>query len=79
MDLQSLSFPELQGILGNIHKELKSRQKTSIVEARKEVAEVARRHGVSIEDILSAKVSKEPVQPKYADPDTGETEPQCGL
>lgn len=70
--LPNWSAAELLEAQKGVEIELKSRSKTAIKEAKKEILDVAKRHGLKIEDIISAQSTKEPVAVKYRNPDNPE-------
>lgn len=71
VDLAKLSEKDLAKLRSDIEKELKSREKTKIVEARKAAEDAAKKHGFSLNDLLGAKkasAKKPAAPPKYKNP-----------
>jgi DNA-binding protein H-NS len=73
MNLSELSLVDLKALLSEIPKEIQRREKDEKVRVRKELEELAAKHGFSLDDLLGqaagkvAKVSK-PVAVKYRHP-----------
>lgn len=74
MDLKSLAYPDLNTMKKEIESELKSRKSKILAEARAEIQSIAKKYGLSLEEILSGKQSKttKAVAPKYRNPNNQE-------
>lgn len=77
MDLKSLSYVELQDITKEIEHELKSRKSRILSEAKNEIFSIAKKHGLTIEEILAGKsatkvAGTKSVAPKYRNPNNTE-------
>lgn len=69
MDLSKLSLDELKGLKKDVEKAIIDFSKRKRTEAMKEIQAVAKKHGLSVDDILGGKGKKAKAAPKYANPD----------
>ncbi len=76
LELSTLSVEELVELQKQIAKEFKAREASIYKNAKAEINEVAKKYGLSIEEILNAKgskaSSKKSVAPKYRNPQNPE-------
>ncbi|WP_225548044.1 H-NS histone family protein [Chromobacterium violaceum] len=70
MDYQSLSFTELQDLLVQIQAEINQREKAEKAEAKSKILELAKAHGLSLDDLFKQAEgkAKKPVEAKYRHP-----------
>ena len=71
IDLSKLSEKDLAKLSGDLEKELKSRAKNKITQARKAAEDAAKKHGFSLNDLVGGKKSaakKQAAPPKYKNP-----------
>lgn len=69
MDLSQYSTEQLKNLLDTIPAELKRREKETRVKLRQEFEELAKKHGFSLDELLSeSKPAKGSVAPKYRHP-----------
>ncbi|KJH67236.1 H-NS family nucleoid-associated regulatory protein [Chromobacterium violaceum] len=71
MDLSNLSFPDLIALKSDVENEIKRREIEEKSKAKKQIIEIARTYGLSVEDVLSGKAvtTRKPVEVKYRHPD----------
>ncbi|MCD4504734.1 MULTISPECIES: H-NS family nucleoid-associated regulatory protein [Chromobacterium] len=71
MDLSKLDFPELVALKADVEGEIKRREVEEKSKAKKQILELARSFGLSVEDVLSSKAAtvRKPVEAKYRHPD----------
>lgn len=58
LELGNLNFVELKELASEVEREIKSREKTRIKEAKTALAEVAKQYGLSIEEIVASDVKR---------------------
>jgi DNA-binding protein H-NS len=58
MDISTLSVAELKSLLEMIPAEIKAREKAEKAKIRKEIDELARKHGYSLEELLGEAAEK---------------------
>lgn len=70
MDLQALSFVELKDLLAQVQVEIGQREKAEKAEAKSKILELAKAHGLSLDDLFKQAESKvkKPVEAKYRHP-----------
>lgn len=70
MDLQALSFIELKDLLAQVEAEIGQREKAEKAEAKSKILELAKAHGLSLDDLFKQAESKvkKPVEAKYRHP-----------
>ncbi|NHQ81712.1 H-NS histone family protein [Chromobacterium vaccinii] len=70
MDLQALSFVELKDLLAQVQAEIGQREKAEKAEAKSKILELAKAHGLSLDDLFKQAEGKEkkPVEAKYRHP-----------
>lgn len=70
MDLQALSFVELKDLLAQVQAEIGQREKAEKAEAKSKILELAKAHGLSLDDLFKQAESKakKPVEAKYRHP-----------
>ncbi|MEN6079621.1 H-NS histone family protein [Chromobacterium piscinae] len=70
MDLQALSFIELKDRLAQVEAEIGQREKAEKAEAKSKILELAKAHGLSLDDLFKQAESKvkKPVEAKYRHP-----------
>lgn len=70
MDLQALNFVELKDLLAQIQVEIGQREKAEKAEAKSKILELARAHGLSLDDLFKSgeEKAKKPVEAKYRHP-----------
>ncbi|MBP9528062.1 MAG: H-NS histone family protein [Laribacter sp.] len=74
MDLKNLDYPALIALLGDIEKEIAAREAAEKENARRQIMDLARNYGLSIEEVLNpAKNVRKPVEAKYRNPENGQT------
>lgn len=73
MDLQALSFVELKDLLAQVQAEIGQREKAEKAEAKSMILELAKAHGLSLDDLFKQAESKvkKPVEAKYRHPTDG--------
>lgn len=74
-DLSKYSLSQLKKIQNDVEEELKKRHFLSVSQAREQILHIARATGMSIDDLVSSrfsKESKEPLAAKYRHPDDSE-------
>lgn len=70
MDLSSLSFAELQLLKTDVENELKRRESEEKSKAKKQIIELAKAYGLSVEEVLGKTATvRKPVEAKYRHPD----------
>ena len=68
MNLANMSFAELHELKQKLDQEIGSRQKEEKANAKKKILQIARLHGLSLEELTSSPKERAPVAPKYANP-----------
>ncbi|AAQ59038.1 H-NS histone family protein [Chromobacterium violaceum] len=69
MDLSKLEFTELVALKADVENEIKRREVEEKSKAKKQIIELARAYGLSVEDVLSKAVAvRKPVEAKYRHP-----------
>ncbi|OBU86069.1 H-NS family nucleoid-associated regulatory protein [Chromobacterium subtsugae] len=71
MDLSKLEFTALIALKADVEGEIKRREVEEKSKAKKQILELARSFGLSVEDVLSSKIAgtRKPVEAKYRHPD----------
>lgn len=73
MDLSKLEFTELVTLKADVENEIKRREVEEKSKAKKQIIELARAYGLSVEDVLSKTVAvRKPVEAKYRHPSNNE-------
>ncbi|WP_296948836.1 H-NS histone family protein [uncultured Massilia sp.] len=67
IDLSDYTLGELKGLLFDVQKELKERQRGELRQARERIAAIARDVGVPVGDLLAKEAAKG--APRYRNPD----------
>ncbi len=67
-DLSKLSLDDLKAMKKDVEKAIKDFAKRKRSEAMKEIQAVAKKHGISMDDIVGGKGKKAKAAPKYANP-----------
>ncbi|AXE30967.1 KorB protein [Chromobacterium phragmitis] len=69
MDLSKLEFTALVALKADVENEIKRREVEEKSKAKKQIIELARAYGLSVEDVLSKAVAvRKPVEAKYRHP-----------
>lgn len=71
MDLSSYSFSELLELAKKVSAEIADREREEKNKARAQIIELAKLHGLSVEEVLvtgKSGVARKPVEPKYQNP-----------
>ncbi|MBP4051729.1 H-NS histone family protein [Chromobacterium violaceum] len=70
MGLQALSFIELKDLLAQVEAEIGQREKAEKAEAKSKILELAKAHGLSLDELFKQAESKvkKPVEAKYRHP-----------
>lgn len=69
MELDKLSYAELVALKNKVDNEIKSREHEEKARAKKQIVELARAHGLSIEEVLGkGGAPRKPVEAKYRHP-----------
>lgn len=70
MNFDAMSFEDLQILKSQVEHELQKREHEEKSKARKQILELARIHGLDVEEVLSTKaaVARKPVEAKYQNP-----------
>ena len=68
MDLSRLSLDDLKALKKDVEKAIAEFQKRKRNEAMKEIQAVAKKHGLSVDDIMGGKGKKAKAPAKYANP-----------
>ncbi|OQS11655.1 KorB protein [Chromobacterium violaceum] len=70
MDLQALSFIELKDLLAQVEAEIGQREKAEKAEAKNKILELAKAHGLSLDELFKQAESKvkKSVEAKYRHP-----------
>ncbi|MBX9295682.1 H-NS histone family protein [Chromobacterium vaccinii] len=70
MDLFTLEFTALIALKADVESEIKRREVEEKSKAKKQILELARSFGLSVEDVLSSKATtvRKPVEAKYRHP-----------
>lgn len=71
MDLSKLEFTALIALKADVEGEIKRREVEEKSKAKKQILELARSFGLSVEDVLNSKNAsvRKPVEAKYRHPD----------
>jgi DNA-binding protein H-NS len=70
MELSNLSFTDLVALKNKVETEIKHREQEEKSKAKKQIVELAKLHGLSIEEVLGkGVVVRKPVEAKYQHPD----------
>ncbi|POZ63718.1 H-NS histone family protein [Chromobacterium alticapitis] len=73
MDLSKLEFTELVALKSDVENEIKRREVEEKSKAKKQIIELARAYGLSVEEVLSKAVAvRKPVEAKYRHPENNE-------
>lgn len=73
IDLSKLTMSELQKLSAEIQTELPKRKAAELESVRLRIAEMARKHGFEMAEILGRKMKRATLAPKYRNPKTGQT------
>jgi DNA-binding protein H-NS len=69
MELSNLSFTELVALKGDVEVEIKHREHDEKSKAKKQIVELAKAYGLSIEEVLGKGTAvRKPVEAKYRHP-----------
>lgn len=70
MDLSHYSFSELLELEKKVNEEITGRERAEKSKARAQILELAKLHGLSVEDVLVGKSGavRKPVEPKFQNP-----------
>lgn len=70
MDISTLSFTELLALKGDVENEIKRRESEEKSKAKKQIIELAKAYGLSVEEVLGkvGGVVRKPVEAKYRHP-----------
>ena len=70
MELQAKSFTELQELLRAVDAEISRRETEEKANAKKQILELAKSYGLSLDDVLSkaTAAARKPVEAKYKNP-----------
>jgi DNA-binding protein H-NS len=75
MDISTLSFTELVALKSDVENEIKRRESEEKSKAKKQIIELAKAYGLSVEEVLG-KVGggavRKPVEAKYRHPENAE-------
>ncbi|MGL6071434.1 H-NS histone family protein [Craterilacuibacter sp.] len=70
MQIETLSYPELLQLKSDVESELGKREQEEKSKARKQILEIARTYGLSVEDVLTKTGNvRKTVEAKYCHPD----------
>lgn len=73
MNLETLDFAELLQLKNDVDAEVRRREVEEKAKAKKQILEIAKAYGFSVEDVLGGKVApvigRKPVEVKYRHPD----------
>ncbi|WP_024301959.1 H-NS family nucleoid-associated regulatory protein [Pseudogulbenkiania sp. MAI-1] len=73
MDLSNLSFADLLSLRNDLDSEIKRREQEEKAKAKKQIVELARAYGLSVEEVLGKVGSaRKPVEAKYCHPQNPE-------
>ncbi|UTH74725.1 H-NS family nucleoid-associated regulatory protein [Chromobacterium sp. IIBBL 290-4] len=73
MDLSTLEFTKLVELKSEVENEIKRREVEEKAKAKKQIIELARAYGLSVEEVLSKTVvARKPVEAKYRHPENTE-------
>ena len=73
MKISNLSYAELLTLRTDVDAELKRREHEEKAKARKQIVEIARTHGLSVEEIMKKSGTvRKPVETKYQHPSNQE-------
>ncbi|RQO73164.1 KorB protein [Aquitalea sp. FJL05] len=70
MELSNLNFTELQDLLKSVDAEISRRETEEKANAKKQILELAKSFGLSLDDVLSKATTtvRKPVEAKYKNP-----------
>ena len=68
MNFTNMSFAELHELKQKLDNEIASRQKEEKANAKKKILEIARLHGLNLEEMTGGQKARGPVAAKYANP-----------
>lgn len=68
VNLSTMSFAELHVLKQNLEQEIAGRQKEEKANAKKKILEIARLHGLNLEELAGGRKERAPVAAKYANP-----------
>jgi DNA-binding protein H-NS len=68
MNLSSYTYEQLQELSAAVDAEIKRRERDEKAKARAQILELAKLHGLSIDDVFAKAASKKPVAAKYQNP-----------
>ncbi|WP_159877713.1 H-NS family nucleoid-associated regulatory protein [Aquitalea denitrificans] len=71
MELSNFNFTELQDLLKSVVAEISRRETEEKANAKKQILELAKSYGLSLDDVLSSKATttvRKPVEAKYKNP-----------
>ncbi len=68
MNFANMSFADLHELKKKLDDEIASRQKEEKASAKKKILEIARLHGLRLEEMAGGHKERAPVAPKYANP-----------
>ncbi|MBA4707571.1 H-NS histone family protein [Aquitalea aquatica] len=74
MDISNLSFTELVALKSDVENEIKRRESEEKSKAKKQIIELAKAYGLSVEEVLGkvGAVVRKPVEAKYRHPESAE-------
>ncbi|WP_028534192.1 H-NS family nucleoid-associated regulatory protein [Paludibacterium yongneupense] len=73
MELSNLDFAGLIALRSDVEAEIKRREHEEKAKAKKQIVELARTHGLSVEEVLGKGVAvRKPVEAKYRHPQQAE-------
>ncbi|WP_293762131.1 H-NS histone family protein [uncultured Aquitalea sp.] len=74
MDISTLSYTELAELKANVETEMKRRESEEKTKAKKQIIELAKAYGLSVEEVLgkTGTVVRKPVEAKYRHPQNSE-------
>ena len=74
MDISNLSFTELVALKGDVENEIKRRESEEKSKAKKQIIELAKAYGLSVEEVLGkvGATVRKPVEAKYRHPENAE-------
>jgi DNA-binding protein H-NS len=68
MNLSELSFTELQELHAKVVTAIEQQQAAEKADAKKQILELVKLHGLSLDDVLSNAAVRKPVEAKYKNP-----------
>ncbi|MBV8679361.1 MAG: H-NS histone family protein [Aquitalea sp.] len=74
MDISTLSFTELVALKSDVENEIKRRESEEKSKAKKQIIELAKAYGLSVEEVLGkvGAVVRKPVEAKYRHPENAD-------